>query len=177
MRIDSQCDALPIRLWISRAIADPEEIRLGQFWYKLSPRYGLREHSDFARCVRPSFRSQCGSSTVSNRQAVPSSKNPSERFRSTPSSVFDTRLYSVTGSGHIRRPAALGLLLHYAPLRVSVPPTTNSLQNRQRTPSEFLPVPSEKADLRHLGAGPTPAALPCVTRANSGIQNGEQKCI
>src|SRR5262249_9394307 len=28
-----------------------------------------------------------------------------------------------------------------------------------------------------LGAGPTPVALPCVTRANSGIQNGEQKCF
>ena len=61
-------------------------------------------------------------------------------------------------------------------LRVPVPPKTNSLK-RQRTPSEFLPVPSEKADLRRLGAGPTPVALPCVTRANSGIKNGEQKCI
>ena len=98
-------------------------------------------------------------------------------FCPTPSSVFDTRLYSVTGSGHIRRPAALGLLLRFAPFRVSVPPETSSLQNRHRTPSEFLPVPSEKADLRHLGAGPTPVASPCVTRVNSGIQNGEKKCI
>jgi len=89
---------------------------------------------------------------------------------------FDSRLYSGTGSGHIRRPAALGLLLRCAPLRVPVPPKTNPLK-RQRTPSEFLLVPSEKADLRRLGAGPTPVASPCVTRANSGIQNGEQKCI
>ncbi len=98
-------------------------------------------------------------------------------FCPTPSFVFDTRLYSVTGSGHIRRPAALGLLLRFAPSPVSVPPKTNALQNRHRTPSEFLSVPSGKADLRHLGAGPTPVALPCVTRANSGIQDGEQKCI
>ena len=90
---------------------------------------------------------------------------------------FDSRLYSGTGSGHIRRPAALGLLLRCAPLRVPVPPQTNSLQNRQRTPSEFLSVPSGKADLRRWGAGPTPVASPSVTRANSGIQNGEQKCI
>jgi hypothetical protein len=94
-----------------------------------------------------------------------------------PSSVFDTRLYSVTGSGHIRRPAALGLLLRFAPSWVPVPPKRNSLQNRPRTPSEFLSVPTRKADRRHLGAGPTSVASPCVTRANSGIQNGEQKCI
>ena len=99
------------------------------------------------------------------------------RFCSYASPRFDSRLYSGTGSGHIRRPAALGLMLRFAPSRVSVPPKTNSLQNRHRTPSEFLPVPSEKADLRHLGAGPTPAASPCVPRVNSGIQNGEQKCI
>src|SRR5690348_1586173 len=97
-------------------------------------------------------------------------------FCPTPYSVFDTRLDSVTGSGHIRRPAALGLLLRFAPSRVSVPPKTNSLQSRHRTPSELLLVPSEKADLRHLGAGPTPVASPCMTRVNSGIQNGEQKC-
>src|SRR5690349_700615 len=32
-----------------------------------------------------------------------------------PSRRFDTRLFSCTGSGHIRRPAALGLLLRNAP--------------------------------------------------------------
>ena len=123
-------------------------------------------------CMRP-----CGAENVVTYRAQSHSAITIIGFCPTPSTVFDTRLHSVTGSGHIRRPAALGLLLRYAPLRVSVPPTTNSLQSRQRTPSEFVPVPSEKADLRHLGAGPTPVALPSVTRANSGIQNGEQKCI
>jgi hypothetical protein len=96
---------------------------------------------------------------------------------STPSCVFDIGLHSVTGSGHIPRPAALGLLLRFAPPQLSVPPKTNSLPNQDRALSEFLSVPSEKADLRHLGAGPPPMASPCVTRVNSGIQNGEKKCI
>jgi hypothetical protein len=123
-------------------------------------------------CMRP-----CGVENVVIWRPQSHSIITVNAFCPTPSSVFDTRLHSVTGSGHIRRPAALGLLLRFAPLRISVPPKTSSLQNRHRTPSELLLVPSEKADLRHLGAGPTPVASPCVTRVNSGIQNGEQKCI
>ena len=177
MRSDFQSDALPILLSISRAIPDPKGVPLGQFRCQLSLPDRRREHWHFASRIRPSLSSLCDSSTISYWQTLTSSENPADRFCSTPSSVFDTRLYSVTGSGHIRRPAALGLLLRFAPIRVSVPPKTNSLQIRQRTPSEFLSVPSEKADLRHLGAGPTPVASPSVTRVNSGIQNGEQKCI
>jgi hypothetical protein len=146
----------------------------------------LRFRRRFSRCkcaFRPECRLVCmrpfGEENVATWQAQSHSHSVITiiGFCPTPSSVFDTRLYSVTGSGHIRRPAALGLLLRFAPSRVSVPPKTNSRQDRHRTPSEFLSVPSEKADLRHLGAGPTPVALPCVTRANSGFQNGEQKCI
>ena len=144
----------------------------------------LRFRRQFGRC-RCAFRPQCrlvcmrlcGAETVVTWRAQSHSAITIIGFCPTPSSVFDTRLYSVTGSGHIRRPAALGLLLRFAPSGVSVPPKTNSLQNRHRTPREFLSVPSEKADLRHLGAGPTPVASPSVTRVNSGIQNGEQKCI
>ena len=177
MRPNSQCGAVPILLRASHGIAVPEEIQLGQFRHQLSLRYRPGKHSDFASRLWPSPGLLSGSCNVTNRQALTWSESPTDRFCSPLSSVFDTRLYSVTGSGHIRRPAALGLLLRCAPLRVSVPPTTNSLQSRQRTTSEVVPVPSEKADLRHLGAGPTPVASPCVTRVNSGIQNGEQKCI
>jgi hypothetical protein len=144
----------------------------------------LRSRRRFGRCkcaFRPECRlvyvRPCGAENVVTYRAQSHSAITITGFCPTPSSVFDTRLHSVTGSGHIRRPAALGLLLRFAPSRVSVPPKTNSLQNRHRTPSELLLVPSEKADLRHLGAGPTPVPSPCVTRVNSGIQNGEQKCI
>jgi len=124
-----------------------------------------------------SFRRFCGRDNAVNRRVRSSSSKTSRGFCPSPSPVFNTRLYSVTGSGLIRRPAALDLLLRFAPVWVPVPPKRKSLQSRHRTPSKFLSVPSGKADLRHLGAGPTPAASPCVTRVNSGIQNGEQKCI
>ena len=119
----------------------------------------------------------CGAENVIKWRGQAHSGITAAGFCPRPSSVFDARLYSVTGSGHIRRPAALGLLLRLSPSWVSVPPKRNSRQTRHRTPSKFLSVPSRKADLRHLGAGPTPVASPCVTRVNSGIQNGEQKCI
>jgi hypothetical protein len=44
---------------------------------------------------------------------------------------------------------------------------------RQETPCKFLSGPSQKADLRHLGAGPTRKASPSVTRATTGIQQME----
>ena len=113
---------------------------------------------------------------VRDWQAPAPGETPAGSFSSSPSCRFDTRLSSCTGSGHIRRPAALGLLLRYAPFRVPVPPQTNSLK-RQRTPSEFLSVPSEKADLRHLGAGPTPAASPCVPRVIREIKTEKRTCI
>jgi hypothetical protein len=57
---------------------------------------------------------------------------------------FDTRLSSVTGSGHIRRPAALGLLLRWRALLVSVPPERNSRKARHKSPANFLRAPPKK---------------------------------
>jgi len=42
---------------------------------------------------------------------------------------------------------------------------------------DFFSVPSGKADLRHLGAGPTPAASPCVSRANRELKMENKPCI
>lgn len=159
------------------ALTDPKGDARGQVVFQVSFPDRTGECRCYARFRPASFGSQCGITALSNWRALASSETTVNVFHPAPSSVFDTRLYSVTGSGHIRRPAALGLLLRYAPIWVSVPPKTSSLQDRSRTPSKCLLVPSEKADLRHLGAGPTPVASPCVTRVNSGIQNGEQKCI
>ena len=62
---------------------------------------------------------------------------------------------SVTASGPFRRPAALGLLLRIArPFGVSVPPKT-SLRTTGKYASQTSFGPLQKADLRHLGAGPT----------------------
>ena len=42
---------------------------------------------------------------------------------------------------------------------------------RHKTPRKLLSGPSQKADLRRLGAGPTRQASPCVTRATNGKFN------
>src|ERR1700680_836522 len=62
---------------------------------------------------------------------------------------------SVTASGPFRRPAALGLLLRILrPFGVSVPPNT-SLRTTAENAAQTSFGPPQKADLRHLGAGPT----------------------
>ena len=176
MSMVSQIAGMTILSSIPGSISPSETMLCSQDSLRSRRRFGWCKcafRSEFRLvCMRP-----CGTENVVTWRAQCHSAITIIGFCPTPSSMFDTRLHSVTGSGHIRRPAALGLLLRFAPSPVSVPPKTNSLQNRHRTPSKFLPVPSEKADLRHLGAGPTPVASPCVTRVNSGIQNGEQKCI
>ena len=177
MRSVSQSDTVAVLAPESRAIADSAEAPFGQVRFQLSLQYRCAESERDARRLPWSCGWLCDCTTVCRWRAVASSESMIGGFCPTLPSVFDTRLSSVTGSGLVRRPAALGLLLRGAPCRVSVPPKTNSLKTGHRTPREFLPVPSEKGRPSALGAGPTPVALPCVTRANSGIQNGEQKCI
>jgi single-strand DNA-binding protein len=61
---------------------------------------------------------------------------------------------------------------HFAPLRGSrflpKPP--------QKAPRKLLSGPSQKAALRHLGAGPTRLASPCVTRLTTGKFNKRRHC-
>jgi|SRR5271157_3603733 len=138
------------------------------------PRCGFPSlHSHFARWF---FSSPRTAVNVGDWQASAPRETPTASFSSSPSRRFDTRLSSCTGSGHIRRPAALGLLLRYAPFWVPVPPQTNSLK-RQRTPSEFLSVPSEKPDLRHLGAGPLPRLRHVCPESIREIKTEKQTCI
>ena len=176
MSMVSQIAGMTILSSIPVSISPSETMSCSQDSLRFRRGFGSRKCAFRPECRLVCVR-LCGAENVMKWRGQAHSGITAAGFCPTPSSVFDARLYSVTGSGHIRRPAALGLLLRFAPSRVSVPPKTNSLQNRHRTPSELLLVPSEKADLRHLGAGPPPVASPCVTRVNSGIQNGEQKCI
>src|SRR5581483_1221608 len=176
MSLVSQIAGMTILASIPGLISPSETLFCNQDFLRFRRRFGRCTCAFRPKCRLVCMRF-CGAETVVTWRAQSHSAITIVGFCPTPSSVFDTRLYSVTGSRHIRRPAAFGLLLRFSPSRVSVPPKTNSLQNRHRTLREFLSVPSEKADLRHLGAGPIPVASPSVTRVNSGIQNGEQKCI
>jgi hypothetical protein len=174
MRPNSQCDALPIDPWISRAIADPGvvplgPIVLGQLRSQLSLRYRGRMCSDFARRVWPALKPLCGSSAVGNRHVLMLSEDPT-------TDPVQLRCLPL-----LTRSPVLGILiaLRHSVFCFATRPCgfrflpNKLLRNRQRTPSEFLQVPHEKT----WELGSTPVALPHVTRANSGIQNGEQKCI
>jgi hypothetical protein len=80
-------------------------------------------------CMRP-----CDAETVVTYRAQSHSAITIIGFCPTPSSVFDTRLHSVTGSGHIRRPAALGLLLRFA------------LTGFGSTQNKFAPKPAQNTE-------------------------------
>jgi hypothetical protein len=161
---------------VSAANADPKAAFLGPGTVVFPERYLRGSHSFVGTC-QSSLRVLWGNRDIGPWQAVVPSEIPVAGFCPPPSSVCDTRLYSVTGSGHIRRPAALGLLLRFAPLWVSVPPKRNSLKAGTERPANFFRVPPKKTDLRPWEPGPLPWLSPCVTRAKSGIQNGEQQCI
>ena len=155
MRPNSQCDAVPILPGTSRGIADPEEIQLGQLWHQLSLRYRRGRHSDCASRLWPSSGLLSGSCNVSNRQALTWSESPTDRFLFTLSSVFDTRLYSVTCSGHIRRPAALGLLLRYAPCGFRFLPKQIRSNGKERRVN-FFRFPPKKQTFGTWEPGPLP---------------------
>ena len=77
-----------------------------------------------------------------------------KNFALTRAAVLYPVLRSVMASGLFRRLAALGLLLRITrPFGVPAPKQGCKLQ--QRTPCKFLSGPSQKADFRHLGAGPS----------------------
>ena len=71
------------------------------------------------------------------------------------SAVSVSRLCSGTASGLFMRPAALALLLRDAPLRGPGSSQNKFAKDGQRTPRKLLLGPSQKAELRHLGAWPT----------------------
>ena len=176
MSLVSQIAAMTVLASIPGSISPSETIFCNQD--------SLRSRGRFGRC-RCAFRLECrlvcmrlyGATTVATWRAQAHSAITIIGFCPTPSSVFDTRLHSVTGSGHIRRPAALGLLLRFAPSRVSVPPKTNSLQNPHKTPERISFGSVRKSRPSALGSRAHSRGFAMCDPSQSGIQNGEQKCI
>jgi len=97
-------------------------------------------------------------------------------FRSFPFSEFDTRLYSGTGSGHIRRPAALGLLLRYAPFTGSGSSQNKFAQTAQNA-ERISFGPLRKSRPSALGSRAHSRGFAMCAPSKSGAQNGEQTCI
>ena len=100
------------------------------------------------------LRPSCGGHASSNRTAIAvdfRSQCADENFALERVCRYVSRLCSVTASGLFLRPAALGLLLRLRrPSGLGFPP--NQVRKERR---KHFSGPSQKADLRHLGAGPT----------------------
>src|SRR5208282_6604950 len=65
---------------------------------------------------------------------------------------------------------------HCAPLRGLGSSQNKFRDHGKRRRANFFRAPPRKADLRHLGAGPTRLAPPCVTRSTTGKFNKRRHC-
>ena len=101
---------------------------------------------------------------------------PTGRFSSSPSYRFDTRLSSCTGSGHIRRPVALGLLLRYAPDRFRFLPK-QIRSNGQERRVNFFRFPPKKQTFGTWEPGPLPRLRHVCPESIREIKTEKQTCI
>jgi hypothetical protein len=101
-------------------------------------------------------------------------ENPDGEFRSSESSDFDTRLYSGTGSGHIRRPAALDLLLRCAaPCGFRFLPKQTHSNGKERRANFFWSLWKSRPSA--LGSRAHSRGFAMCAPSKSGIQNGEKE--
>ena len=119
----------------------------------------LRFRRRFDRCkcaFHPESMRPCSAENVVTWRAQAHSIITISGFCQTPFSVFDTRLYSVTGSGHIRRPAALGLLLRYAPCGCRLLPQQIRSKTGKESRANFFRFPPKKQTFGTWEPGPLP---------------------
>lgn len=97
-------------------------------------------------------------------------------FSSSPSCRFDTRLSSCTGSGHIRRPAALGLLLCYAPCGFRFLPKQIRSNGKERRVN-FFRFPPKKQTFSTWEPGPLPRLRHVCPESIREFNTEKQTCI
>ena len=95
---------------------------------------------------------------------------------SSPSGRFDTRLSSCTGSGLIRRPAALGLLLRVAPCRFWFLPKQIRSNGKERRVN-FFRFPPKKQTFGTWEPGPLPRLRHVCPESIREIKTEKQTCI
>ena len=93
------------------------------------------------------------------------------------SSPFDSRLYSGTGSGHIRRPAALGLLLHCAPCGFRFLPKQIRSKNGTERQANFFRFPPKKQTFCTWEPGPLPRLRHVCPESIREFKTEKQTCI
>ena len=93
------------------------------------------------------------------------------------SSRFDSRLYSGTGSGHIRRPAALGLLLRSAPCGFRFLPKQIRSKNGIEHRANFFRFPPKKQPFGTWEPGPLPRLRHACPESIREFKTEKQTCI
>ena len=93
------------------------------------------------------------------------------------SSRFDSRLYSGTGSGHIRRPAALGLLLRCAPCGFRFLPKQIRPKNCTKLQANFFRFPPKKQTFGAWEPGPLPRLRHVCPESIREFKTEKQTCI
>jgi len=90
---------------------------------------------------------------------------------------FDSRLYSGTGSGHIRRPAALGLLLRCAPYGFRFLPKQIRSKNGIERPANFCRFLPKKQTFGTWEPGPLPRLRHGCPESIREFKTEKQTCI
>jgi len=104
-------------------------------------------------------------------------QSPDDVFCSYASSRFDSRLYSGTGSGHIRRPAALGLLLRCAPYWFRFLPKQIRSKNGTERRANFFRFPPKKQTFGTWEPGPLPRLRHACPESIREFKTEKQTCI
>ena len=111
-----------------------------------------------------------------SRRSSTSSKNPFRSFCTCASFRFDTRLYLGTGSGQFRRPAALGLLLHFVPCGFRFLPKEIPSNGKERRPNFFW-FPPEKQTFGTWEPGPLPRLRQVCPKQIRELKTENKTCI
>jgi hypothetical protein len=90
---------------------------------------------------------------------------------------FDSRLYSGTGSGHIRRPAALGLLLREAPCGYRFLPKQILSKNGTERRANFFRFPPRKQTFGTWEPGPLPRLRHVCPESIREFKTEKRTCI
>ena len=130
-------------------------------------------HSYIARLFFSSPRTEVN---VRDWQASAPGETLTSSFSSSPSCRFDTRLSSCTGSGHIRRPAALGLLLRYAPCGFRFLPKQIRSNGKERRVN-FFRFPPKKQTFGTWEPGPLPRLRHVCPESIREFKTEKQTCI
>ena len=132
--------------------------------------------ANWERDIRLALWRPGAAANAQSRRASTSSKNPFRSFCVCASFRFDTRLYLGTGSGQFRRPAALGLLLHFVPCGFRFLPKEIRSNGKERR-ANFFWFPPEKQTFGTWEPGPLPRLRQVCPKQIRELKTENKTCI